>query len=80
MGEVNNIFKAVLIGSIFSIGIECAQIIYPSRWTDIDDVILNTLGTAVGYEIFTFVKRRYEVLKHSRSYIRLQGKNKVKIS
>lgn len=36
------------IGLLFSLGIELIQLAIPSRATDIDDVILNTLGTSVG--------------------------------
>lgn len=37
-----------LAGLLFSLSIEIAQLAIPSRVTDIDDVILNTLGTAAG--------------------------------
>jgi glycopeptide antibiotics resistance protein len=37
----------VLTGLTISLGIECVQ--YPiGRWTDIDDLMLNTLGTLIG--------------------------------
>ncbi|WP_160725041.1 VanZ family protein [Bacillus sp. USDA818B3_A] len=52
--KVNTIYKAILIGALLSITVECAQIIYPDRLTDIDDVILNTLGAALGYRLFVF--------------------------
>lgn len=35
-------------GLLLSLFIEIAQLAIPSRVTDVDDVILNTLGTAVG--------------------------------
>ncbi len=35
-------------GLVLSLFIEIAQLAIPSRVTDVDDVILNTLGTAVG--------------------------------
>jgi glycopeptide antibiotics resistance protein len=37
-----------LIGFLLSLGIETAQLFLASRATDIDDVILNTLGTLIG--------------------------------
>jgi glycopeptide antibiotics resistance protein len=41
--------RAVAVGAALSIAIEAAQLAIPGRWTSTDDVILNTLGTAVGY-------------------------------
>jgi glycopeptide antibiotics resistance protein len=35
-------------GLLLSLFIEIAQLAIPSRVTDVDDVILNTLGTAAG--------------------------------
>lgn len=35
-------------GLLLSLFIEIAQLAIPSRVTDVDDVILNTLGTAIG--------------------------------
>ncbi|GIO23448.1 VanZ family protein [Oceanobacillus sp. J11TS1] len=56
--RVGTVLKATVIGTICSIFIECAQIIYPYRWTDIDDVILNTIGTLIGASLFMAVKMR----------------------
>ena len=41
--------RAVAVGAALSIAIEVAQLAIPGRWTSTDDVMLNTLGTAVGY-------------------------------
>jgi glycopeptide antibiotics resistance protein len=35
-------------GFLLSLSIELAQLLIPTRATDVDDVILNTLGTAIG--------------------------------
>lgn len=42
--------RAILVGGIISTLIEFLQI-FLRRGTDIDDVILNTMGTAIGYSI-----------------------------
>ena len=50
-----------LIGLSLSILIECIQLTMPNRCTDINDVILNTLGTYVGYRMFNhFVGKPYK--------------------
>ncbi len=40
--------RVVGAGLLLSVSIELIQLAIPSRATDIDDVILNTLGTAIG--------------------------------
>lgn len=47
--------NTVAFGCIFSILIEVTQLLLP-RATDIDDVILNTFGTFLGYLVFLLIK------------------------
>ena len=50
-----------LIGLSLSILIECIQLTMPNRCTDINDVILNTLGTYIGYRMFNhFICKPYK--------------------
>ena len=57
--------KVIVIGALFSIGIEFLQFItgYVAKMTfrvaDIDDVIINTVGVAVGYILFVGFVRTY---------------------
>jgi len=55
----NNIKKTVLHGCIISIFIELVQIPL-ARTTDIDDVILNTTGTAIGFLIYKLINRIFK--------------------
>ncbi|WBW96205.1 VanZ family protein [Oceanirhabdus sp. W0125-5] len=57
--KVNTIFKALLLGFLTSLAIELTEILEVllniSRWGiafDIDDIILNTLGAAIGYLVY----------------------------
>ena len=43
----------ILMGCLLSCCVECLQFIFRVGSCDIDDVILNTTGTAVGYLLFT---------------------------
>ncbi|MFF3023876.1 VanZ family protein [Gottfriedia sp. NPDC057948] len=43
--------KVILIGLFLSVSIEVVQFLMTLRTSDIDDVILNTLGTYIGYKI-----------------------------
>lgn len=49
--------KAVLAGGGFSLFIELTQLFFYDRSSDIDDLILNTAGAAIGAAIYFLVKR-----------------------
>lgn len=55
--ELNNHKKVIVAGVGFSFIIEITQLLFYDRVTDIDDLILNSLGFVVGYLIYLFVKR-----------------------
>jgi glycopeptide antibiotics resistance protein len=45
--------KVVITGCLFSVIIELTQLFIPHRCTDVDDVILNTTGTLIGFVLLT---------------------------
>lgn len=49
--------KTVLIGMLFSVGIETLQFLLATGVSDIDDVFFNTCGAVLGYLIFKIVKK-----------------------
>lgn len=49
--KIDNLSKILLVGMLLSVSIEIVQLFMPNRWTDIDDVLLNTLGTGIGYSL-----------------------------
>src|SRR5215203_4429859 len=51
-----NFFVVLLICFLVSVGIELLQLATSYRSTDIDDVILNTLGGAAGFLIYQLIK------------------------
>lgn len=48
----------VLLGLSLSLFIELFQLFLP-RWTDIDDIILNTFGTFIGYLLYKYYVKIY---------------------
>ena len=48
-------WKVLLAGAGLSFVIEMIQLLFPGSVTDIDDMILNTAGVAIGYGIFKLV-------------------------
>ena len=50
-------WKVLLAGAGLSFVIEVIQLLFPGSVTDIDDLLLNTLGVAVGYGIYAACKR-----------------------
>ncbi len=58
-------WKVLLFGCLVSILIEVWQLFIPARGTDIDDVILNTLGTAIGYFCFWLLTKLFpKIYRH----------------
>ena len=49
--------KVIAAGVGFSFSIELLQLFFYNRATDIDDLILNSLGYLIGYGIYLFVKK-----------------------
>lgn len=50
----NKLHKTVLAGFLFSLAIECSQL-FNYRSTDIDDLIMNTLGAFVGFLLYQLI-------------------------
>ena len=50
-------WKAIPAGMLISLAIEVLQLPFASRASDIDDLILNSLGVIIGYCIFALVRR-----------------------
>ncbi|MGN0536992.1 MAG: VanZ family protein [Acutalibacteraceae bacterium] len=59
--------KTVLCGFLFSLFIELAQLPL-DRVTDVDDLILNTTGTAVGFGFFIFAKHLYKIFQEYKKH------------
>ena len=55
--ELDSFWKVVGAGALLSLCIEILQLPFASRATDVDDLILNVLGVAVGYGIYSAMKR-----------------------
>lgn len=55
--RLNSLWKVAAAGSFISLCIEILQLPFPSRASDVDDLILNTLGVVIGYGIYSGVKR-----------------------
>ena len=54
--KLDNAAKAILAGFGFSLAIEIVQLPFYGRTSDIDDLILNTVGYLIGYGIYRLVK------------------------
>ena len=56
--SLNSCGKVVAAGALISLCTEILQLPFASRASDIDDLILNTVGVAAGYGIYAVTKRR----------------------
>ncbi|MCR4939292.1 MAG: VanZ family protein [Treponemataceae bacterium] len=50
--KLDSIWKTILAGGGFSLFIEISQLLFYERSTDVDDLLLNTLGFTIGALIF----------------------------
>ena len=58
--KLNSFGKVAAAGTFISLCIEILQLPFASRASDIDDLILNTLGVLVGYGVYVLIRQ----LKH----------------
>lgn len=72
----NLIYKVTIIGASASLFIEITQFILPfGRTSNIDDIILNTLGTLIGAYMYILLSRRYPNRINKVSFKNLLAKN-----
>ena len=71
--KLDSFWNVAAAGALISLCIEVMQLPFASRASDIDDLILNTLGVIVGYGIFAACKR----LKRYRSACRSGSQSAV---
>ena len=67
--RLDNCFKVVGAGFLMSLVIEILQLPFADRTSDVDDLIMNTLGVAIGYVLYMIVH-----------YARNLGKQKASLS
>jgi glycopeptide antibiotics resistance protein len=75
--ELAGFWKTVAAGALLSLSIEILQLPFPSRASDVDDLILNTLGVAVGYGIYAAVKRLTGKRYHEAKSPPRRGERKI---
>ena len=63
--RLDNFFKVALTGFLISLAIEIFQLPFAARTSDVDDLIMNTLGVAIGYVVFIIA--RYALHLKSRA-------------
>ena len=54
--RLDNFLKVAGTGFLISLAIEICQLPFADRTSDVDDLILNTLGVVSGYVLFIVVK------------------------
>ena len=57
--KLRNAQVVTLMGLSLSVLIECTQLTMPNRCTDINDVMLNTFGTYMGFRLYSKFKLAY---------------------
>ncbi len=66
--ELDRFWKVVGTGILISLSIEILQLPFAVRASDVDDLLLNTIGVAIGYGIFSlFTKNKTKRTRQKRS-------------
>jgi glycopeptide antibiotics resistance protein len=55
--KLSGIFAVLLISFLVSVGIEILQLATSYRSTDVDDIMLNTMGACLGFIIYQLIKK-----------------------
>ena len=58
-------WRALFIGGGLSISIEVMQLVFKRGFSEVDDVMHNTLGCMIGYGIYSLVRIGYERISES---------------
>lgn len=58
---MENIFNSCFVGALFSLLIECLQLLTARGYFQIDDVITNTIGCILGC-LFFFCKKKWKIM------------------
>ncbi|TYS17500.1 VanZ family protein [Rossellomorea vietnamensis] len=67
--KFNSVLMVGLVGLLSSTFIELIQLWLPIRAIDVDDILLNTLGSMIGFLLLKTFKRIYQVSdKHKQEY------------
>lgn len=56
--SANKFYKVIFLSALFSLTIECLQLIFKVGIFDIDDILLNTLGGLLGYLGYKIIGRK----------------------
>lgn len=65
--KLNSFGKVAAAGACISLCIEILQLPFASRASDIDDILLNTLGVAIGYGLYALVKKIIMTVRTGKS-------------
>ncbi len=49
--------KVLLEGFLFSLGVECIQLVTQVGTFDVDDILLNTMGVVIGFILFAIARQ-----------------------
>lgn len=66
--EFRNLVKVLYTGFLFSVAIEISQL-FNNRATDIDDLIMNTLGAILGYFVYVGVSNLFNIINKKTSSV-----------
>ncbi|MBQ6153887.1 MAG: VanZ family protein [Ruminococcus sp.] len=64
--KLDRFWKVILCGALISLTIEIIQLPFYVRVSDVNDLILNTVGVAAGYGIYALCRKLFKRKNHRR--------------
>jgi glycopeptide antibiotics resistance protein len=59
-----DIKKTAVFGFCFSLFLEISQLFNLYRWSEVNDIIMNTLGGAIGWYCFSWLNKKAKIIDH----------------
>ncbi|HHT97345.1 MAG TPA: VanZ family protein [Clostridiales bacterium] len=56
--SVDKFYKVIILSTLFSLTVECLQLIFKVGIFDVDDILLNTIGGLLGYLAYKILRRK----------------------
>lgn len=64
--KLRSFFRVVLLGFELSLAVECVQLITKTGSFDVDDLLLNTVGSAIGVLIYLIIQHKRDAAADRR--------------
>ena len=69
LGMIWNSWRVVLAGFGFSLLVELSQLVFRIGWFELDDILNNTIGTALGFAVAVLIRKAIKNHESQNGYL-----------